>query len=456
MVDFLDGNIDRPVVIGALYNGRGQPDAQHNRFSGGAGPATGNAPAWFPGEMGGHAHPAALSGIKTQAVQSSQSGGGAYNQLVFDDSAGQARVALQRHAKAHDGSAELNMGHLRHQSDNQRLQPAGFGAELKTADSAALRAGQGMLLSSDGRSGASGGQLDSREAQAQIERSHQLQTEMATLARKHNALMKDEPEPAKLLALAQMAHSANVITSAHDADDGRGKVPAYVEPHLQLSSPARIVATTAGDAILAAGNTCSISAGQDINFAAQGNAYNLVIGGISLFTYGKAANKDKPNQEVGIKLHAASGKVSSQSPSDATRLTADKAITVASITKSVTIAAPKKHVLLTAQGAYIRLEGGNIMLHGPGKIEFKAGIKELAGPLSVSSVKIANKVHELNIKRDLEIEYVNAEGKALTDEPIAMVVSSGVDKSVTLDANGKATIKNAPLGPFGAKQPKRR
>ncbi|WP_232429839.1 type VI secretion system Vgr family protein, partial [Janthinobacterium sp. CG3] len=37
--------------------------------------------------------------------------------------------------------------HLRHQSDNQRLAKAGFGAELKTEHAAALRAGQGMLLS---------------------------------------------------------------------------------------------------------------------------------------------------------------------------------------------------------------------------------------------------------------------------------------------------------------------
>jgi type VI secretion system secreted protein VgrG len=67
MVDFFEGNIDRPVVIGTVYNGRGHFDAQYNQASQGA--ATGNAPAWFPGESGGNAHPAVLSGIKTQAMQ---------------------------------------------------------------------------------------------------------------------------------------------------------------------------------------------------------------------------------------------------------------------------------------------------------------------------------------------------------------------------------------------------
>ena len=65
LVDFLDGNIDRPVVIGAVYNGAGQADAQSNQVVQGGGAATGNVPVWFPGENGAHAYRAELSGLKS-------------------------------------------------------------------------------------------------------------------------------------------------------------------------------------------------------------------------------------------------------------------------------------------------------------------------------------------------------------------------------------------------------
>ncbi|MES2759095.1 MAG: type VI secretion system tip protein TssI/VgrG [Pseudomonadota bacterium] len=448
LVDFIEGDIDRPVVVGALYNGKGQPDAQYNQFSQGAGAATGNAPAWFPGQAGAHAHPAALSGIKTQAMAGSQAGAAAYNQLVFDDNPGQSRTVLQQHAGAHKGSAELNLGHLRHQTDNQRLDAVGFGAELKTEFSAALRAGQGLLLSADARNGASGSQLDSKEAQAQIERSHQLQVSLATTAQAHNGKLKDEqekqePEPVKLPAIAQQGHSAEVIGKT-ESGAGKDKVAAFGEPQLQLSSPAGIAATTPADAIFSAGNTSSIVAGQDINFASQGGAFHTVKAGISLFTYGKASNKEKPNQETGIKLHAASGKVSSQSQSDETKITADKVVTVASITKTVTIAA-KQHALLTAQGAYIKLEGGNIMLNGPGKIEFKASVKEIAGPTSSSVCLPRFPNGELSLNQTKHHTYaaqyqvIRGETK-LAHQPYLLTLPDGTKYFGETDLGGK-TIK---------------
>ncbi|QYF95957.1 type VI secretion system tip protein VgrG [Massilia sp. PAMC28688] len=393
LVDYLEGDIDRPVVIGCLYNGQGQDDAAGNQVAGGAGASTGNAPVWFPGSGGAHAHPASLSGFKSQAMAASQGGSGAYSQLVFDDTAGKARVVLQRHAAAHRGTDELNLGQLRHQCDNEHLAPAGFGAELKSEHSAAVRAGSGLLLSSHGRSGDSAAQLDSREALSQIQASTTLLSDMASTAQKHNAKLKDaeqadEAAPDKLPAIEAMAASGAVVAAIGSGGGkgdagGAGEAIAYSKPQLQLSSAAGIAASTPAAVVISAGNTSAIVAGQDINCVSQANSHFLTGSGISLFTYGKASSADKPNQETGIRLHAASGKVSTQSQSGAASLTADKAITVASVTKSVTVGAGK-HVMLTAQGAFIKLEGGNIMIHGPGKMEFKASKKELTGPKSAS------------------------------------------------------------------------
>ena len=114
----------------------------------------------------------------------------------------------------------------------------------------------------------------------------------------------------------------------------------------------------------------------------QGNSASAIKNGQVFYTYGKASNPDKPNTETGISFHAASGNVNTQSQSGATRLTADKAIEVASTTGMVRIAAPS-HILLTAAGAAIDIQPGSITLKGPGMIEFRAGMKVLTGPGSV-------------------------------------------------------------------------
>lgn len=103
-----------------------------------------------------------------------------------------------------------------------------------------------------------------------------------------------------------------------------------------------------------------------------------------LFTNGEAQNPDKANSETGIKLHAASGSVSVQAQGGAMRLAASAAVDVSSTNAMVKIASPK-HVLLTAAGAGLQLEGGNISFKAPGSVAFKASMKVLAGPGSAGS-----------------------------------------------------------------------
>jgi type VI secretion system secreted protein VgrG len=416
LVQFIAGDVDRPVVVGVVYNGQGSLDAQGNQVSGGAATATGNAPAWFPGgtiqnkkqgKLQGHQHNAVLSGYKSQELSASQTGMAGHNQLVFDDSAGAGRIELSSTSSA----TRLQLGHLLHQSDNQRLQPRGHGLDLSSAAWGALRAGSGLLLSAHSKTGSQSGtrSLDSREAQTQVEQSQQLLHTLAESAQQHNAKLTSpqaepdvigakKPDKAKQLAVEQAMYASvdslaatdqrsaaaqNSGDSTDTTGGGAGSITAWSRPDLVLAAPGGIATFTPASQVMSAGNTLSLVAGQDLQHIAQSNFAAAIKSGLVFYTYGKATNTSKPNLETGIALHAASGNVNTQSQSAATRLTADKAVQVSSTSGMVRITAPK-HILLTAAGAAIDIQPGRITIKGPGKMDFKASMKVLTSPGSDS------------------------------------------------------------------------
>jgi len=422
LVQFINGDIDRPVVIGAAYNGQGSADAQGNQNAAGAASATGNAQAWFPGtkkqgELQAHAHPAVLAGHKSQELASSQGGSGGYNQIVFDDTAGAGRIELA----STSAQTRLQLGHLLNQNDNQRLQARGHGLDLSTAAWGAVRAGSGMLLSAHGKTGSQSAtrSLDSREPQTQIEQSQQLLHTLADSAQQHKAKGADEPDvigakkedKSKQLTNEQAMYTATDSLGATDkrgpagegdgtqaTGGGAGDVIAWSRPDLVIAAPGGIAAFTPATSIVAAGNTITMVAGQDLQHATQANHATSVKNGLSLFTYGKATDASKPNQETGIKLHAASGNVRFEAQSDAVKVTADKAIEVASTNTMVKITAPN-HILLTAAGAALDIQAGSITLKGTGMIEFRASMKNLTGPGTASQ--------SLELKKPMSLERFN-------------------------------------------------
>ncbi|WP_238377296.1 DUF2345 domain-containing protein, partial [Vogesella sp. EB] len=86
---------------------------------------------------------------------------------------------------------------------------------------------------------------------------------------------------------------------------------------------------------------------------------------------------------VSLKLIAAKGKVQVQAQSDAMELTADKDVTISSLSASQLFNG-KKEVLLTCGGAYIRIKDGKIELHAPGKVSFKGGSHDWSGPAKMT------------------------------------------------------------------------
>lgn len=398
LVRFMGGDVDRPLVIGSVYNGRGQDDAQGNQVGAGPSGGTGNANAWFAGNE----HAAVLSGFKTQALASSAHGSGGYNQLVFDDSPGGNRVELAT-TQAH---TRLQMGHLLQQQDNLRLAARGHGLDLSTAAWGAVRAGSGLLVSAHGRpaSHAQAQQIDPREPRSQLQRAQTQIRALADNARIHKASIPNEaagkalPAEQGLLdsvdALGQVSQQSDAAASGGTSQGGIGTVSAWARPDLVVAAPAGIAQMTPASALWSAGNTASLVAGVDINQMAQGHHAISAKDGVVLFTQGEAPAGEQPNQETGIKLHAATGSVNVQAQTAAAHLIADQAVEVSSTADQVKVGAPK-HVLLAAAGAGIRLEGGNITLSAPGKIEFKAGSKVLTGGASASAQATLRQVGKL-------------------------------------------------------------
>ncbi|KLJ00611.1 type VI secretion system Vgr family protein [Luteimonas sp. FCS-9] len=371
LVAFLEGDIDRPVVVGALYNGRGQDDAAHNRVPTGGAGATGNAPAWFAGND----HGAVFTGFKSQAMAQSQDGSGGYQMLRLDDTPGQGRAQLATTQHA----ATLTLGHLREGEDNRREATRGFGAELSTRASGAVRAGAGLLLTTEpGRL-----QLAAPGLQTQLAEGEQLlQTLADTAAQQQAALPGDRDTLPAQDSLRSVQKTLGATAQGKPVDGiggGAGEVPAWGAPLLAASSPDGLLSLTPADQVWVSGTQTALLAGDALGWTSQGGLVAAAAGGIALFAQGGEPPAGSPNPERGIALHAAQGKLSARAPRNKATVAAKTNVAIASTQADVEIVAPAGHVLLTAVGAYLKLEGGNIELGAPGRVEFRASSKDWVG-----------------------------------------------------------------------------
>ncbi|QWT46973.1 type VI secretion system Vgr family protein [Azospira inquinata] len=359
LVDFLEGDIDRPLITGVLYNGSHLPPT----FSG-----AGTLPA-----------NKTLSGIKSKEHQ-----GGQYNELLFDDTPGEVRAKLS----SEHGKTQLNQGFLTHPRTEGKATPRGDGFELRTDRQGALRAGQGLLLSTETQANAGGKQLARSGIQHQLESAlalsqalgenatHQLADTVETgpeQIQPNNAKASKTPTGHlhhQVSALKAWEGGSNTDPEGKTAQDQTGRQPLMI-----LSAPGGLAAGTEQSATVSAGTNLDLIAQRDTQQTSGRRWLHNVGQHISLFVAGV---KD----QIALKLIAAKGKVQVQAQSDALEITADKDVTITSCKNRVVVAA-KEEILLACGGGYIRIKGGNIDIHCPGSSSFKAGNYLLTGPTNL-------------------------------------------------------------------------
>lgn len=333
LVDFLDGDIDRPLVVGVIGNGSHPPPA----FSG-----SGQLPA-----------NKALSGIKSQEIQ-----GTGFNELLFDDTAGQLRTRLS----SEHAATQLNLGYLTHPRSDGRAEPRGEGAELRSDGAIALRAAHGLLLSTYAREGARDTQLARSELLDLLEQCRQACQSLADYAAQHQALAGDV---APLAELAQAIRDWDQGSNVSQQAQGGG------QPAICLTAPAGVALATPQSIASYAGINQDLAASQHLQLTAGELASINAGAGISLFA-----------QSGDVRSIAHQGQYLMQAQHGDLVAEAERNLRVSATSGEVVVSAPTIR-LIAEDGSFIRI-GGGITLGTEGAVQVRAARQSLSGPATES------------------------------------------------------------------------
>ncbi len=352
LIDFIEGDMDRPVVVAQLYTGS-------------------DAPPFAAGVDSGVNHAGVLSGIQSHNFDR-----GGFNQWQLDDTPGQVRTRLATSSAA----TQLNLGYLIAQGPSSAHRGAyrGSGFELRTDAWGVVRGAEGVLLSTTGRyqqgSGVASTQLDVEEAVSLSKGAEDLGERLAESAAQQQALFSKEAAKAQSAFIEQIDPAAKgkhagpvngqdaIKAKEGERDLDAGKpVEKFAKPIVLMEAPANINWATPASTVIFAGEHMQWTTQSDLHLAAAHTVSSVAANAVNLYTHAG-----------GIQAIAGNGPVSLQANTDQLEILADKAVTIVSVNDAIRIDAKEKIVLMAGQSS-ITLEGGDITFACPGNFSAKGG-----------------------------------------------------------------------------------
>ncbi|AVR94465.1 type VI secretion system Vgr family protein [Pseudoduganella armeniaca] len=373
IVQWLGGNPDRPIITGALYNER-------------------NMPPWaVPGQQ-------ALSGLRSRELAPGKGNSpmGRSNHLVLDDTNEQIQAQL-RSDHLH---SQLSLGFLTRIDDTQgRRDARGEGWELRTDGHGVLRAGAGLLVTTDARSNGVSHAKDLDETTQRLATAVDLHEGLLSAATQHD----DQPEEEK-------DGPAEAARSQQETIRASGKEPfsELSAPHLVLGSPAGIALNSAKSAHIASAEHIALSSGKSLSIASAASMFASIGKSLRLFVH-----------KAGLSLIAAAGKVTVRAQANDVEVIANKVLELMSESDWVEIRGKKG----------IRLHGANHMLEISDQTQFFTtspvlfhGNLETLGAKSVAQA--FNEKH-VDLRFDQEVFLMDANGEPMKDVAYELIRDDG-------------------------------
>lgn len=257
----------------------------------------------------------------------------------MDDSTQQTRV----HLYSSSYQSHLHLGYLIQQTDNTRGAFLGSGFDLKSDAYGAIRAGQGLFVSTHPTAAnqplnvtAASEQLASAETVVDL-------TSQASSANQAESLQEGQDALKKFTDATHYSVSGGAGSGGRTGGGGTGNANGFSTPIMLMASPAGLGLSTQDSAQLTANQQVNIVSGKSTHVAAGKSLIVSVMEKISLFA-----------QNAGIKLFASKGKVEIQAQSDEMKLAALNDVTITSSNGKVVISA-EKEIWIGAGGSYIKI-----------------------------------------------------------------------------------------------------